>query len=89
MPTISRFFGITIRMYRDDHGLPHFHAYYAEHAAVIAIESMEVLAGRLPRRALAPVQEGSMAHRPELRDHWRRARASEPVLPIRPLDEEV
>lgn len=34
MPTISRFFGITIRMYRDEHGVPHFHAYYAEHSAV-------------------------------------------------------
>jgi hypothetical protein len=89
MPTISRFFGITIRMYRDDHGLPHFHAYYAEYAAVIAIESVEVLAGHLPRRVLALVQEWSMAHRPELRDNWRRARASEPVLPIRPLDEEA
>jgi len=26
MPTISRFFGIVIAMYFDDHGPPHFHA---------------------------------------------------------------
>jgi hypothetical protein len=26
VPTISRFFGISIAMYFDDHGFPHFHA---------------------------------------------------------------
>jgi len=26
VPTISRFFGITIAMFFDDHGFPHFHA---------------------------------------------------------------
>ncbi len=26
MPIISRFFGLTITMYFDDHGPPHFHA---------------------------------------------------------------
>jgi hypothetical protein len=26
MPTISQFYGITIRMYFDDHPPPHFHA---------------------------------------------------------------
>ena len=50
MPTISRFFGIAIRMYFDDHGLPHFHAYYAEHRVKLAIETLEVLDGQLPRR---------------------------------------
>lgn len=29
MPEISRFFGILIRMYFDDHNPPHFHAIYA------------------------------------------------------------
>jgi hypothetical protein len=28
MPEISRFFGIVIRMYFDDHDPPHFHARY-------------------------------------------------------------
>jgi hypothetical protein len=30
MPTISRFFGIAIVMFFDDHGFPHFHARHAE-----------------------------------------------------------
>ena len=52
MPTISKFFGIAIRMYYDDHAPPHFHAYYQEHEAKIAINSLELVSGYLPRRAL-------------------------------------
>ena len=57
MPTISTFYGIIIRMFYDDHALPHFHAQYGEFKAEIAIESLQVLAGRLPRRALAMTLE--------------------------------
>ena len=57
MPTISAFFGIFIRMYYDDHGPPHFHAYYGDHAALIEIETLKVIAGSLPKRALAMVLE--------------------------------
>jgi hypothetical protein len=37
MPEISRFFGIVIRMYFDDHGRPHFHAVYAGMKAKVAL----------------------------------------------------
>ena len=57
MPTISSFFGIAIRMCFDDHGAPHFHAHYGEYDAKITIDTMEVVAGELPRRALAMVLE--------------------------------
>ena len=52
MPTLSIFFGIVIRMYYDDHPPPHFHAIYGEHEAKIGIETMEIIEGKLPRRAL-------------------------------------
>jgi len=55
MPTLSRFFGITVVMHWDDHLPPHFHARYAEHEAQIRLDSLEVEAGSLPRRALALV----------------------------------
>jgi hypothetical protein len=29
MPELSRFYGIVIQMYYDDHAPPHFHALYA------------------------------------------------------------
>jgi hypothetical protein len=49
MPTISRFFGIVIRMYFDDHGEPHFHAHYGKFSAKIEIKTLSVLEGKLPR----------------------------------------
>jgi hypothetical protein len=36
MPEISRFFGIVIRMYFDDHGPPHIHVEYQGQKAVFA-----------------------------------------------------
>ncbi len=36
MPTISRFFGIAIRMYYDDHAPPHFHAYWSNNMCIVA-----------------------------------------------------
>ena len=86
MPTISVFFGIVIRIYYDDHGPSHFHAYYAEHSAQISIENAELLGGFLPKRALALTVEWALAHREELREDWRRASEHQALLPIAPLE---
>ena len=86
MPTLSTFFGISIRMYYDDHAPSHFHAYYGEHEAKVSIETLEIIAGKLPRRALAMVVEWAMLHRDELRADWERAASHEPMLPILPLE---
>jgi hypothetical protein len=88
MPTISRFFGIRIQMFHDEHPPPHFHARYGEFSARVSIESLELLSGWLPRRALALVLEWAIIHRPELRENWRRIERDEPLRPIAPLDEE-
>ena len=85
MPTISLFFGVAIRMYFDDHGPAHFHAYYAEHGAKIAIDTMEVLKGELPRRALAMVLEWAVQHRAELAENWRLASQHMQLIKIDPL----
>ena len=45
MPEISRFFGIIIRMYFDDHPPPHFHAIYGDEEAQVSIEPIAVLNG--------------------------------------------
>lgn len=50
MPEISRFLGIVIAMFYNDHNPPHFHAKYGDFKAVIAIETGEVIEGRLPPR---------------------------------------
>lgn len=86
MPTISSFFGIIIRIYYDDHGPPHFHAYYAECSAQISIESLEIISGSLPRRALALAVEWALAHQQELREDWVLASEHQPLFPIDPLE---
>ena len=61
MPEVSRFYGIVIRMFFREHGPPHFHADYGGQQAVVGIEDLAVLRGRLPPRALGFVVENSVA----------------------------
>ena len=86
MPEISRFFGIVIRMFFNDHEPPHFHAEYGEFEALIELDTLEVYRGQLPHRALAMVVEWARLHREELRRDWERARAGNPLQPIAPLE---
>jgi hypothetical protein len=86
MPRVSEFFGIVIAIYFGDHAPPHFHAKYAEFEASIAIDTLRVVEGSLPRRALALVLEWADEHREELRANWDRAVGGEPLQRIRPLE---
>jgi hypothetical protein len=70
MPEISRFFGIVIAMYYDDHPPPHFHAIYGSEKAEIGIDPISVLKGNLPPRALAIVTEWAALHQAELLEDW-------------------
>ena len=70
MPIISRFFGIIIRMFFNEHAPPHFHAEYAEHRAVINIQTLELIEGKLPRRALELVLDWAELHQDELLADW-------------------
>ena len=85
MPEVSRFYGIVIRMYFEDHFPPHFHAYYGEHNALVNIRTMAVISGRLPARALGMVIEWALLHQDELQAAWERARNLEPPGKIDPL----
>ena len=86
MPGISQFFGIVIYMYYNDHAPPHFHAQYSGSEALYEIETLRIYAGRLPRRAHNLVIEWADLHRAELLADWERARQSEPLVNIKPLD---
>lgn len=86
MPTISTFYGITIRMFYDDHAPPHFHVQYGEFKAEIAIESLQVLAGRLPRRALSMTIEWAASHCAELLEDWDLCRQHKQPQQIQPLE---
>ncbi len=86
MPEISRFFGIIIRMFFNDHDPPHFHAVYGDDEALIEIETLAMYAGELPRRALGMVVEWAALHREDLRRDWELARGGRPLDPIAPLE---
>ena len=79
MPVISFFYGISIRMYHNDHAPPHVHVEYQGWEAFVAIATGDVLDGRLPRQASRVVKEWCQAHPDELRENWRRACA---LLPL-------
>jgi hypothetical protein len=85
VPAISRFFGITIAMFFDDHGYPHFHARHAEGQAKVRIDNLEVMDSTLGRRQLRLVLAWAELHQEELRENWRRARAGETLKEIEPL----
>ena len=85
MPEISRFYGIVIRMYFDDHLPPHFHAHYAEWNTSISIADGEILSGDLPMKARNLVLEWLELHRDELLLNWTRAISNQPIVPIEPL----
>ena len=85
MPEISRFYGIVIRMYYNDHAPPHFHAYYDEQGVLIDIHTLAVISGRLAPRALGMVTEWASCHQDELEVVWRQARDSQPLNKIAPL----
>lgn len=58
MPELSRFYGVRIKMYYDDHLPPHFHAEYGGDEAVISIDTLDVTQGSFPDEPLASCTSG-------------------------------
>jgi hypothetical protein len=85
LPTISRFYGVVIRMFHNDHAPPHFHAEYAEAVAAISIERLEVIAGMLPPRALLLVLDWAELHKQELLENWELCLSKKQPNKIQPL----
>ncbi len=85
MPEVSRFYGIIIRIFYDDHSPPHFHAVYGEHEILVDISTLAILRGYLPARALGMVTEWASLHQSELLASWDRASHLEPPGKIAPL----
>ena len=86
MPEVSRFYGIVIQIYYGDHPPPHFHALYAGQVAKIAIETLQVIDGSIPKRALALVLDWTSIHQQELLDAFNRAAALQAPGKIAPLE---
>jgi len=86
VPEISRFFGIVIKIFFEDHNPPHFHAEYGDRMALIDIRNLTVFSGQLPPRVLGLVIEWATLHRQELLEDWERAQDQQPLRKIAPLE---
>ena len=86
MPVISTFFGIVIRMFYREHGVPHFHAEYQGQQATFTFDGELLAGGVQSRTAQRLIKEWGLAHRVELDANWSRMKSGEPLERIAPLD---
>jgi hypothetical protein len=86
MAEISRFYGIVIYMFLNDHNPPHFHAQYGEFEILVNINNLSILKGTFPSRALRLVIEWASLHQEELKEAWESLRNCQPPSKINPLD---
>ncbi|MCX5807035.1 MAG: DUF4160 domain-containing protein [Proteobacteria bacterium] len=88
MPIISMFYGIIVLMFYFDnkkHHLPHIHAQYAEHEAIIGIDDGTILEGNLPTSKMKLIQAWIEIHRDELIADWRMSVEGQQPFKIEPL----
>ncbi len=67
------------------HHRPHFHAYYRNEVAIVAVDVIEVIGGGLPRRQQRLVEAWAKIHQVELSQDWDRLQAGRPPLKTEPL----
>ena len=72
MPEIARFYGIIIKMFfvQSEHNLPHFHALYGEYIGEFDINTLKMIQGDLPPRAVSIVKEWAQLNQAELLEMW-------------------
>ena len=72
MPTLTRFYGIAVKMYflQSEHNPPHVYAIYGEDAGAFDIRTGTLIDGGLPARASDLVKEWIAIHRSELLEMW-------------------
>jgi hypothetical protein len=69
MSEISRFYGIIIAMFADDHNPPHFHIRYGDYRAIYTIDS-GIVKGEIPIRILKLVSSWVDLHKEQLNKNW-------------------
>lgn len=85
MPEVSRFYGIIILMFADDHDPPHIHVRYGDRRASITIKN-GLVTGQLARKELVKVYQWIDLHYDEILDNWNRLKNGLEPLPIKPLE---
>ena len=86
MPEISRFFGIIIRMFFDEHNPPHIHVEHQGNKAVFDLSGNITRGNLKSRTAIKLVREWIDLHVAELLENWELAQAGKEIKKIDPLD---
>ncbi|WP_245291623.1 DUF4160 domain-containing protein [Methylosinus sp. R-45379] len=72
MPTLKQFGSVYIRMYADDHSPPHFHIVSTTFEVLIALDGLEVIAGRAKPAQIAEALEWAQRNGDALAIEWAR-----------------
>jgi len=72
MPVISRFYGITIKMYlrHKEHNPPHIHAIYGDYIGLFSLRDGEMFEGDLPSKGRTLVKEFILHYKKNLISMW-------------------
>lgn len=89
MPVLSVFFGIIVRMYREQggkHNMPHIHAEYSGAEIVIALDG-SILEGekQFPKNKRKMLEVWMEIHREDLEANWKLLSSGEQFFRIDPL----
>jgi len=72
-------------MYFDDHNPPHFHVKYNDFRAIVSIDDLLLVEGKLPARVLGLVMEWAELHKKELLENWDMVQKTGKYFKIEPL----
>lgn len=86
MPVISRFLGIVIRMYYQEHEPRHFHAEHRGQSGSFGFDGTMVAGDIRSPAALRLIEQWARSHRLELTANWKRLQAGRPLERIPPLE---
>ena len=74
-----------IQMFWNDHAPPHFHARYAAYKITINIQTLEVINGKMPKRALGLILEWARLNQEKLLEDWELCQQNQQPHKISPL----
>jgi hypothetical protein len=80
MPVISRFFGVIIRMYYDEHNPPHFHAEYQGNEAIFDMQGNIIKGNLKSKTATKLVREWVDLHQQDIEKNWDLARKKSRII---------
>lgn len=76
MPEISRFMGMVIRMFYNDHEIPHIHVYSAGRYTKVDFNG-KIVKGNLSPNKLTIIHNWIAQHKEELTSNWNKIRNKE------------